>query len=107
MQMFSVQAFPQCCSDLIHAAENGELAIVTSHDQPLFLVVPFDKTLLKRGIGVTLAIRLFDEELVSLGVAARLAGVSVSEMIDMLGQQGISVIRTSESDLARELDDFA
>ena len=38
---------------------------------------------------------------------AELAGLSVSEMIDMLGRHGVAVIRTTDEDLERELADFS
>lgn len=107
MHTFTVRDLREHTGDLIRSAENGELSIVTKHGTPVFVAVPFDEALLREGVSVALAIKLFDEEHISLSRAARLARLSVSEMIDMLGQHGIPVIRTTEEDLERELGDFS
>ena len=64
--------------ELIRDAEAGKLSIVTKHGQPVFVAVPFDEVLVREGIAVALAVKLFDEEHVSLGKAARLAGMNRS-----------------------------
>lgn len=107
MRTFSVRDLRKNTSALLSGAEDGELSIVTMHGTPVFFALPFDETLLRYGVSFALAIKLFDEELISLGRAARLAGLSVSEMIDKLGQYGIAVIRTTDEDLERELRDFS
>lgn len=107
MHTFTVRDLREHTGDLIRGAENGELSVITKHGTPVFVAVPFDETLLREGVGMALAIKLFDEERISLGRAAKLAGLSVSEMIDMLGRHGIAVIRTSAEDLELELDDFS
>ena len=107
MRTFTVRDLREHAGDLIRGAENGELSIITKHGTPVFVAVPFDGTLLREGVSVALAIKLFDEERISLSRAARLAGLSVSEMIDMLGRHGIAVIRTTDEDLEREFADFS
>jgi len=107
MHTFTVRDLREHTGELIRGAENGELSVVTKHGTPVFVAVPFDETLLREGVGMALAIKLFDEERISLGRAAKLAGLSVSEMIDMLGRHGIAVIRTTDEDLERELGDFS
>ena len=107
MHTFTVRDLREHTGELIRGAENGELSVITKHGTPVFVVVPFDETLLREGVGTALAIKLFDEERISLGRAAKLAGLSVSAMIDMLGSHGIAVIRTTDEDLERELGDFS
>ena len=107
MHISTVRDLRERTGDLIRGAENGELSIIIKHCTPVFVAVPFDETLLREGVSVALAIKLFDEERISLSRAARLAGLSVSEMIDMLGRHGIAVIRTTGQDLERELADFS
>ena len=58
------------------------------------------------GLELELAARLYDHEQISLGVAARTAGVSYSEMIDELGRRDIAVIRLEPGELERELAAF-
>jgi prevent-host-death family protein len=94
-------------SELIHRAETGKLSVITRHGTPVFIAVPFDDTLLQEDVGVALAMRLFDAELISLSRAARMARRTVGEMIDLLGSHGIPVIRSTERALEQELADFA
>ena len=53
-----------------------------------------------------LAATLYDQERISLGRAARIAGLSYSEMIDELGRRGIATIRLTPDELERELAAF-
>jgi prevent-host-death family protein len=107
MNIFSVHELCEHSGKLIRGAERGELSVITKHGTPVFVAVPFDETLLREGVGKALAIKLFDDESVSLGRAAKLAGLSVSAMVDMLGRHGVAVIRTTDEDLERELGDFS
>ena len=74
--------------------------------EPLLLSVPLGKGIESRSVRTELAARLFDREQISLGLAARIAGLSYSEMIDELGQRQISVIRLEPGELGRELAAF-
>lgn len=107
METFTVRDLRERTGELIRGAEAGRLSIVTKHGTPVFVAVPFDDVMLKEGVAVALAVHLFDEEHISLSRAARMAGRTVSEMIDLLGRYGIPVIRTTVAELERELDDFS
>ena len=107
MRIFTVRDIREHSGDLIRGVKNGELSIITNHGKPGFVAVPFDETLLREGVSMALAIKLFDEERISLSRAARLAGLSCSEMINRLSRHGIAVIRATEEDLERELGDFS
>ena len=54
-----------------------------------------------------LAMHLFDQECISLGRAARMAGLSIMEMTDLLGRHGVAVLRTHADELQRSLLEFA
>ena len=51
-------------------------------------------------------VKLFDDEVISLGKAARLAGLPQGEFIDHLGALKIPVVRYGKEELQRELADF-
>lgn len=68
--------------------------------------LPFDETLLKEGVAVALAVKLFDDEVISLGKAAKLAGVPQSEFIDHLGTLKIPVVCYGKEKLQQELAAF-
>ncbi|MCA0215502.1 MAG: UPF0175 family protein [Proteobacteria bacterium] len=53
------------------------------------------------------AARLFDEGQISLSHAARLAGMSLSAFIDLLGSLRIPVTRLDAGELEREVTSFA
>ena len=65
------------------------------------------ENLIKNGVNVALAVRLFDEESISLGKAARLAVMSVAEFMDHLAQLHIPVARPRPGELESELASFA
>lgn len=91
---------------LIRDAENGQLSIVTKGGRPLFLAVPYDERLAAEDVHVVVAVRLYENEIVSLGRAARIAGLSVGELIDRLAALKIPVARYSAEELERELAQF-
>ncbi len=103
MDMFTVRDLRERTGALIKGAEEGKLSIVTKHGQPVFVAVPLDEEMLKSGVHVALAIRLFDEGVVSLGKAAKLAQLPVEPFIEKLGAAGIPVVRYDAKELDSEL----
>lgn len=91
---------------LMTEAEQGQPSLVTRDGEPVLLAVPLGKGIESRSVRIELAARLFDREQISLGLAARIAGLSYSEMIDELGLREISVIRLEPGELERELAAF-
>lgn len=106
MQTFTIRDLRDRTGELVRDAEAGKLSLVTKHGQPVFVAVPFDETLLKSGVNVALAVKLFDEEAISQGKAARLAGMSLLEFIDLLGRMHIPVARYEPGELEKELESF-
>ena len=94
---------PQC---LLEDAERGEPSLVTRLGEPVMLAVPLAGGLDAREVRLELAARLYDHEQISLGVAARIAGLGYSEMIDELGRRDIAVIRLEPGELERQLAEF-
>ena len=74
MDAFTISDLRERTGELMRDAEAGKLSIVTKHGQPVFVAVPFNETLLKEGVGGALAVKLFDDDVISLGEAAKLAG---------------------------------
>ncbi len=105
MEAFTIRDLRERTGELVRDAEAGKLSIVTKHGQPVFVAVPFDETLLKEGVGVALAVKLFDDEVISIGKAAQLAGMPQGEFIDHLGALKIPVLRYGKDELQRELTD--
>lgn len=106
MGTISIEQLLKSPAKLIEEAESGQVAIVTKGGRPVLLAIPYDERLAKEGVYVAVAVRLYQNEVVSLGRAARIAGLSLSEFIDRLGALDIPVIRYLPEELARELAEF-
>jgi len=106
MDAFTIRDLREQTCELIRNAEEGKLSIVTKHGQPIFVAVPFDETLLKEGVAVALAVKLFDDEVISFGKAAKLAGMPQGEFINHLGALKIPVVRYGEDELLQDLPAF-
>ena len=89
---------------LIDDAQRGEPSLVLRDGKPLFLSVPLGKGVESPAVRMEFALSLYDRGQISLGLAAHIAGCSVSEMIDELGRRGIALVRYDADDLTRELD---
>src|SRR5688572_23472811 len=102
MELFTIQDLRNRTEDLIRQAEAGQLLVVTKNGQPLFVAVPFDEALLKSGVRLSLAVHLFADGKLGLAQAARLAGISPSEMMDKLGEEKIPIAKYSKDELRDE-----
>lgn len=103
MESFSVRDLRERTGELVRNAEQGKLAVVAKHGHPLFVAVPLDEDLLRSGVGVALAIKLFEERTLSLGKAAKLAGLSYEEFVERLAAIGIPAVDYTAEDLDAEL----
>lgn len=103
METFSIRDLRERSGELVREAEAGHLSIVAKHGRPLFVAVPMDENLLKEGIGVALALRLYAEKTISLGKAAKLAQLSLEEFIARLGAIGIPAVDYPAEELDEEL----
>ncbi len=106
METFTVRDLRERTGQLIRDAETGRLSIITKHGHPVFVAVPFDDTLLREGVSVALAVKLFDEGHLSLGKAARLACLNRAEFMEHLAHLKIPVARYTPDELERELETF-
>jgi len=103
MGSISVEQFLEHPDKLLSDAQGGEIAVVTQDGEPVFMAVPMGASLDSRRVRLELAVSLFDREQVSIGVASRIAGLSIGEMIDELGRRRIPVVRYSGEEFAEEM----
>jgi prevent-host-death family protein len=103
METFSIRDLREKTGDLVRAAEAGGLSVVSKHGHPVFIAVPFDEISLESGLKVSLATKLFREHVVSLGKAAKLAGMTKVDFIGVLGARGIPAVDYPPSELDEEL----
>jgi len=104
MDTFTVRDLRERTGELIRDAESGELAVVTKHGKPVFVAVPFSEEVVTSGVPFVLAARFFQDDLLSLGKAARFAGCSIPEFIDYLGKVGIPSAHYPVEELDQELE---
>ncbi|GMQ83391.1 MAG: hypothetical protein BMS9Abin06_0125 [Gammaproteobacteria bacterium] len=104
MDTFTVRDLRERTGKLIRNAESGELAVVTKHGKPIFVAVPFSEEVVTSGVLFVLATRFFQDDLLSLGKAARFAGCSTPEFIDYLGKIGIPSVHYPAEGLEQELE---
>lgn len=106
MQTFSIRELRERSGDLSREAEEGRLALVTRHGQPLFVSVPFTDDLLQAGVHAALAVSLFKNGDLTSARAAKLARMSLPQFLAHLSAQGIPVVDHDPSELAQELAAF-
>jgi predicted HTH domain antitoxin len=106
MKHFDIDQLYDRRDELAHEAQAGELALITSDAGPLCVAVPFDDLLLKHGVNLDLATKLFAAEVISLGKAASLAGMSLPDYMAHLHGIGIPIARPLTGETERELAQF-
>ncbi len=104
MDTFTVRDLRERTGELIRDAEQGKLSVITKHGQPVFVALPFDETLVRHGLKVSLAVRLFAEDVVSMAQAARIAGMPQEEFVLQLASAGVPVVRYPASELGAEME---
>lgn len=103
METFTIRDLRERTGELVRNAEAGHLAVVAKHGHPLFVAVPLTEQMLRQGVGVGLACKLFAEHVLSLGKAARMANMSQEAFIEQLGAIGVPVVDYPGDDLEQEL----
>jgi len=104
MDTYTVRDLRDRTGELIQGAEAGHLALVTKHGRPVIIALPFDEKLLEQGIHVSLAVKLFDEGVITQGQAAKLAGLSLADFFAACTAREVPVVRYEPGELERELD---
>jgi len=106
MDTFTIRDLRERTGELVHDAEAGQLSVITKHGRPVFVAVPFDETVVKSGINVALAVKLFRDGVLSSAKAAKFAGYKVADFDAYLARLGIPVVDYAPEDLEGELKSF-
>ena len=103
MQTFSIRDLREKSGELTREAETGHVSLVTKRGKPVFLTLPFTDQLVGHGTQVALAEHLFKEHIVSLGKAAKIAGMPYSTFAEHVSRMGIPGVDSPAEELADEL----
>ena len=104
MQTFSIRDLRERSGELTREAEIGHVSLITKRGQPIMVALPFTDTLLDRGVRVALAEHLFKEGVLSLGKAAKMAGMAYVLFSEHWSRIGIPVVDYSPDELEAELE---
>ncbi len=106
MQTFTIRELRERAGELSREAEEGRLALVTRHGQPLFVSVPFTEDLLEAGVHAAQAVHLFKSGELTSARAAKLARMNLPQFLAHLSAQGIPVVDHDPAQLEQELAAF-
>ena len=106
MQYFGIRDLRENIGTYAAEAEAGAISVISRNGMPLTVNIPFDETLIKLGAHKALAVRLYQENILTLSKAAKFSSTPIDEFIAVLGSAGISVMGYDSDDLARELKQF-
>ena len=103
MKTIGVRALRENPGVLSQSAKAGEYVLVTNHSAPVSLAIPFDEDLLRSGVHVNLAVKLYEEGVMTLSRAAKMARLSVEEFLEKLAILGIVVVSQEADELEADL----
>lgn len=103
MESFSIRDLRERSGELVRELEDGHLALITKRGRPLGVTIPISEHLIEHGVTFALAVELFRTHAVSLGLAAKVAGMSYAEFVEQLGRLGIPVVDYDPAELEHEL----
>lgn len=106
MGSISVKQFLEHPEQVLAGARDGSIALITQDGEPVLMAVPMGAHFDNAAMRLELAVSLFDRGQIGIGVAARIAGLALTDFIDELGRRQIPVTRTTTEDLERELAAF-
>ena len=103
LDVFSVRDLRNRSGELLRDAEAGQVSLITKHGKPAILAVPFDERLIDQGVHRAMALHLFESHQVTLAQAAKLAGLSLEDLVELLGEVGIPAVDYPAEELEAEL----
>ncbi len=103
MKIFTIRELRQRTESLVKEAEQGGISMVTKHGRPVFVALPLSDQLLEGGIHQAFAIHLYEQGILSLGKAARVADVPVERFLQLLAAAGVDAVSYPAEELEAEL----
>ena len=103
VDVFTARDLRNNAGGLLRDAAAGRLSLITKHGRPAALAMPFGGQLLEQGVHRRLALHLFEQRLVTLAQAAKIAGISIDELLDLLSETDIAAVDYPPGELVEEL----
>ncbi len=104
MKTVGVRALRENPGILNQCADSGEYVLLTNRNQPMSLSVPFNRNLIDNGVHISMAIGLFEQGLVTLVKAAKIAGMEIEDFLEYLALYGVVVVDQTPEELAEDLE---
>jgi predicted HTH domain antitoxin len=106
MKVFTITDLQRRTSQIVQTAEAGELSLIAEGERPIFLAMPFSQEVVELGLAQALAIKLYQENVLSMEKAAKLAGTTLEAFIERLSGLGTAAVDYPPVELHKELKDF-
>ena len=107
MKSVGIRALRERPGIFTQCAKSGEYLLLTNRNSPVSISIPFDDNLLKSGVQINMASKLFEDGLLTLTKASVLANLSVEAFLAQLAIQGITVVDQAASELESDLKALA
>lgn len=88
---------------LKQCAAKGEFVLVTNRNGPRSLSEPFNDELLRAGVHISIAVKLYEDGLVTLDKAAMLAKMPLESFMKQLALLGVVMVDQSADELDADL----
>lgn len=104
MKTIGVRALRENPGLLSQCAAAGELLLVTNRSDPVSIALPFNDELLRAGVHVQLAIKLYEDGALTLLKAAHLAHMPAEQFLQALALLDIMTVHQSSDELHSDLE---
>jgi predicted HTH domain antitoxin len=103
MKTFDAAELPSHLDELVSDAATGSLSLIMKDGEPAFLAVPLTDEMFRGGLAVSLAVKLFDEEAITLREGARMARITLTEFMHACSERAVAVVAYPPAELEMEL----
>jgi predicted HTH domain antitoxin len=104
MKTVGVRALRENPGVLNKSAQAGEVVLLTNRSEPMSLSVPFDDALLQQGVHVDIAVKLFEDGVLTLAKAAKIAKMPMASFMEKLAALDVVVVDQTREELLEDLE---
>lgn len=104
MDTYSIRDLRERPGEIVREAEQGHLSMVTKRGHPIFIAVPFDESLVTLGLNKYMSLCMLKEGHITLRQAAKIANLSIEEMISLAGLMNITLVDYPVEQLMEEVN---